>query len=203
MNKLIVGAIIYGIFASHCTEQKDKSNPRRNYSSIDTTKQNVILNYSDNENKTHDSIRFYRLDSICQSIVRHIYVLYGPDTVLDLNTNKVTTIGETDVRLIDFKFIDKDNRLISVQSFWNDSLPVNSDFYSDITPEMFLTFQINLKKPQLVRAISLSQVKTDIGVIYQIAESNYTKLRLQQYIKSHSEKLHEKFLRVIDSSKVR
>lgn len=83
--------------------------------------------YDQKERNALDSIKKYKLESLFMTCLKSFYQFHGSDSIYDYESGGFFTVGEFDVKIVDFKVKDQVHRTIEVDLFKSDSLPVLHD----------------------------------------------------------------------------
>ena len=163
----------------------------------DSTQAMVIKAFNHDEHQALDSIKKYNLDSIYNRCLSLLYVIYGNENLSDKRILKNATIGECNIRLINFKSISKRRCLINYLVFVNDSIPCDPILLVENgrTPFGFIIDTIDKE----IVAVTTNDYYNGVNIAayYRLYENALKSKILTHYINSNRVKLHPKFIHVL------
>lgn len=183
------------IFQVACDQKGPRVVTENKINNIDTNKINTLLinSYRSEELRSLDSIHYYDLDSIYHTAINFLYSIYGDQNLPEINTNRSITVGESDIRVIDFTFLSKSKRRLTFDIFWPDSLPVLSQRTFDKLGSMIYCFEIDIVNKKILSGLTSAEGKVPELDINNLAKARVESEEFKKYIAMFSSKLNKKF----------
>lgn len=180
-----------------CNNNETKSSQKSDDTTTGFTEDSIhkrrVGLYKRNEQQAIDSLKHYEVLPFYDTLRGLLYKIYGTEILLEDKAKRSITVGECDIRITSFDFVGPDLRLICLDMFGTDSVPIPSDRLSKEAGVMMLCAEINVSNKSMTRASTGHMGFTPISEFKSIAESPGNLKKLRHYVDSLREKLHPKF----------
>jgi hypothetical protein len=165
-------------------------------SSLNESGQQDQVDSGKSEKVLLDSLNSLGLMPLYDSCLKYMYVLYGSEEIPDGNSGKKITVGECDVRLIDYTSASGKSYLF-FGLYIRDSIPVPPvvKLSRGLLPE---GFEFDKKAKMLTNAIIGENAVIRIDNLRNLYNSGIKTADFNQYIATHKTKLHAKFLKILN-----
>jgi|JRYE01.1.fsa_nt_gb hypothetical protein len=153
--------------------------------------------YRDYEKTCLDSVKIYNINSAYQAGIESLYKIYGNSILTEITSQKLFSIGELDIRPLKFKYVNQKERMLSVELFTKDSLPINGDKTFEELGSMIYAFTININSKKINSGVSVSGGRMSWEDIEKLANTTFNSKKYQLYVDTNFNNLNEKLKRIV------
>jgi hypothetical protein len=196
--KYFIRFLFIGGLAISCNKPH-RNQENNNKIGIDTTAiikklitQTAIEAFTQDEKSALDSLSKYQLNSIHDSCIKYLYVIYCNESISDTNMNVRQTIGQTNLKIIAFKSKSNIIKKLFYGVFINDSIPTNI-IINTSSGHMINSFDVNLKTKKLLNATTGGTGVMTIKNVQALFDSALRSDVFKTYVANNNKILHPKF----------
>ena len=158
-----------------------------------TTLSRVIKNSNEKEKMSLDSVRKYRIDSLNSKCKNFLYTLYYNDTILNKDTDRKITVGECNIRLVNFKSKSSNVKSLSYNFFINDSIPITWQTGLEFYTNWINTFEVDIKSKEILLAKIAEHAYIKMNSINHSYDSIKGSVGFKEYLLKYKNRLHPNF----------
>jgi hypothetical protein len=179
-----------------CNSSANKS---ANCKTSDTviSRQILIAAFDKDEKAAMDSIYKYQLDSVYKICLKYLYVIYGNEVLYKNGKNEGLTIGECNIRIVEFRNKSGELGEMTYGVFLNDSIPVNVVINTS-SGQMINGFDVDVEKRKIVFGSIGESGKIDITNVVKLYNNASKNKLFTDYINKYKERLHPKFIKLLN-----
>lgn len=198
-SRVFGGALILAVCIYNCSGPKTKSKENRSDIEVNNSSQDSLsashrafAAFSKSVSDCKDSIRKYHVESMNDTCIKYLYVMYGPKK---LKRNDSLTVGECAIKLTGFQNISDQTYKLRYSLFVRDSVPIVANLIDDA---IIHTFEYNVAQQKISKAY-LGQ-ETSYMADKELKDAFFYSLNKKEnlaYLTKDSAKLNPEFIRLI------
>lgn len=150
--------------------------------------------FNEAERSSLDSVATYQLSAILDSCIKYIYVIHGNELLQD-SIFKGISLGECNIRLLEFTPLDGNKRKLTFGAFVHDSIPAGIPLQLSYGG-MINSFSVDVKQKRILLAF-INEGRIQMKNITDLYHTALNHKAFKSYIQTHASSIHPKFRKLL------